>query len=109
MGVHWDAAFTRWWPHKEGEKIFSLAHLHPFTFTVEVPPKPPHPRRVAHIQAGFSMRRQMKNKSTELLLVVRSAHSKLSHVWAETQLRTPVSFNVLLAHALKGTTPKAPP
>lgn len=47
-------AFTRWWPHKHEGDLCSLAHLHPFRFTMELPASAAYAARVVEIRVGFS-------------------------------------------------------
>lgn len=46
--------FTRWWPHKHEGSSYSLAHLHPFEFSIELPPSNSYAARTVEIRVGFS-------------------------------------------------------
>lgn len=56
MGVHWAAGLIRWKPHTSSNgETYSLAHLHPFRFTHDLPSFGNHPARTITINVGFSL------------------------------------------------------
>lgn len=56
MGTHWNAGLIRWWPHKDkSNKHYSLSHLHPFRFEIELPQKGELSATVVYLQVGFAM------------------------------------------------------
>lgn len=56
MGVNWAAGLIRWRPHVSADgRTYSLAHLHPFWFTCEMPGSARHPARTITINVGFAL------------------------------------------------------
>ena len=52
--TNWKSHLTRWQPHREGGSLFSITHLHPFSFTLDLPAGGNHPARAVEIRVGFS-------------------------------------------------------
>jgi len=56
MGVNWAAGLIRWRPHTSSDgRTYSLAHLHPFQFTCELPASDKHSARTITINVGFGL------------------------------------------------------
>jgi hypothetical protein len=49
-----EGTFTRWWPHKHEGRSYTLTHLHPFAFSMELPATEVYTARVVEIRVGFS-------------------------------------------------------
>jgi len=56
MGVNWDSGLIYWKDHtpSAGER-FSLSHLHPFSWTVELPVTDKHPARTVQLYVSFGL------------------------------------------------------
>jgi hypothetical protein len=54
MSADWAKRLTRWWPHIHPGGSHSLAHLHPFRFSIELPKSQHYPARAVEIRVGFS-------------------------------------------------------
>ena len=65
MATNWKNRLTRWQPHREGEQQFCIAHLHPFSFTLELPATDELPAKAVEIRVGFSNHTFTRNRKTE--------------------------------------------
>lgn len=56
MGINSAAGLIRWRPHVSSDgRAYSLAHLHPFRFTCELPGVYNHPARAITVNVGFAL------------------------------------------------------
>ena len=54
MPINWKNRLTHWQPHREGGTVFSLAHLYPFAFTLDLAVAGGHAAQRVEIRVGFS-------------------------------------------------------
>src|SRR5262249_16330183 len=56
MGVNWAAGLMRWKPHTSADgRTYSLSHLHPFRFELELQAHEKYPARTVAIRVGFGL------------------------------------------------------
>src|SRR6185312_16282492 len=54
MTASWRRIFTRWGPHKDGETIYDLSHLHPLRYTLSLEQTANNAARDVEVRVGFS-------------------------------------------------------
>jgi hypothetical protein len=54
MSSKWAEKLTRWWAHTHAGVRYTVDHLHPFRFSMELPATKSLPARTVEIRVGFS-------------------------------------------------------